>query len=106
MEDPLARHPVHDEQSCPQWVERREKKREKTSVSEETDVNKVSIRSTPNPMPTGQRYGSIDLLLPFGSRHYKWVDDTGHNIIWNAHDISYHFCLPTTTIYSATPPSP
>ena len=27
MEDPLARHPVHDEQSYPQWVERREKKK-------------------------------------------------------------------------------
>ena len=34
-------------------------------------MNEVSVRSTPNPMPTGQRYGSIDLLLPFESRHYS-----------------------------------
>jgi hypothetical protein len=31
----------------------------------------VSVRSTPNPMPIGQRYGSTDLLLPFESRHYS-----------------------------------
>jgi hypothetical protein len=34
-------------------------------------VNWVSVGSTPNPMPTGQRYGSKDLLLPFESRHYS-----------------------------------
>jgi hypothetical protein len=34
-------------------------------------VNEVFVRSTPNPMPIGQRYGSTDLLLPFESRHYS-----------------------------------
>jgi hypothetical protein len=40
-------------------------------LREETDVNEVSVRSSSNPMPTGQRYGGEDLLLPFESRHYS-----------------------------------
>ena len=34
-------------------------------------MNEVSVRSSSNPMPTGQRYGGEDLLLPFESRHYS-----------------------------------
>ena len=37
----------------------------------ETDVNEVFVRSSSNPMPTRQRYGGKDLLLPFESRHYS-----------------------------------
>ena len=45
--------------------------RRETSVSEEADVNEVSVRSTPRPMPTGQRNRGIELLPPFESRHYS-----------------------------------
>ena len=40
-------------------------------LREEVDVNEVSVRSSFNPMPTGQRYGGKDLLLPFESKHYS-----------------------------------
>ena len=46
----------------------REKKEEKNfGLLWETDVNEVSVRSSSNPMPIGQRYGGKDLLLPFES---------------------------------------
>jgi hypothetical protein len=47
-----------------------EEEEEKLRSPEETDVNEVSVRFSSNPMPTGQRYGGKDLLLPFESRHY------------------------------------
>ena len=48
-----------------------EEEEEKLWSPWETDVNEVSVRSSSNPMPTGQRYGGKDLLLPFESRHYS-----------------------------------
>ena len=50
-------------------LERREEK--KLRSLKETNVNEVSVRSSSNLMPTGQRYGGEDLLLPFESRHYS-----------------------------------
>jgi hypothetical protein len=51
----------------------REREREKKNfgLREEANVNEVSVRSSSNPMPTGQRNGGEDLLLPFESRHYN-----------------------------------
>ena len=48
-----------------------QKKKKNFGILKETDVNEVSVRSSSNPMPTGQRYGGKDLLLPFESRHYS-----------------------------------
>ena len=49
----------------------REKKREKLRSPEETDVNEVSVQSSSNLMPTGQRYGGEDLLLPLSTQIYN-----------------------------------
>ena len=46
-------------------------KRKNFGLLEEADVNEVSVRSSSNPMPIGQRYGGKDLLLPFESRHHS-----------------------------------
>jgi hypothetical protein len=57
------------------WVEFKivspDQEEEKLRSLGETDVNEVSVRSSSNPMPTGQRYEGKDLLLPFESRHYS-----------------------------------
>jgi hypothetical protein len=46
------------------------REREKNfDLREEADVNEVYVQSSSNPMPTGERYGGKDLLLPFESRH-------------------------------------
>ena len=52
-------------------IQCRRREEKKLRSLEETDVNEVSVRSSSNPMPTGQRYGGEDLLLPFESRHYS-----------------------------------
>ena len=44
---------------------------EETSIPGGTDVNGVSVRSTPKPMSTEHRSRSEELLPPFGSRHYS-----------------------------------
>ena len=54
-----------------QEEEEKEEEEEKLRSPEETDVNEVFVQSSSNPMPTGQRYGGEDLLLPFESRHYS-----------------------------------
>ena len=50
------------------WLQ---KKKKETSIPEGTDVNEVSVRSTPRPMSTGHRSRSMELLPPFESRHYS-----------------------------------
>ena len=45
------------------------RRRVETSIPEGTNVNEVSGRSTPRPMPTGHRSRSMELLPPFESRH-------------------------------------
>ena len=47
------------------------KKKKNFGLLVETDMNEVSVRSSSNPMSTGQRYGGKDILLPFESRHYS-----------------------------------
>ena len=53
---------------------KKKKKKKNFGLLMETDVNEVSVRSSSNPMPTGQRYGGKD-LLPISEEHLTHLKD-------------------------------